>query len=342
MLFNNFYVSKGKWGGVTRLSISRIDTLWIEKYRPKTLDEVVDQKEAVEGIKNLIKNIEETPHLLFAGPPGTGKTTLALVIAHILYGDNWRDYTLELNASDERGINVIREKVKIFSQYFTPSKNISFKLVILDEADMMTSEAQTALRRIMEIYSRTTRFILICNYLTRIISPIQSRCAIFRFKRIPEELSINYLKEICEDEEIPCTQDVISRIYKYSEGDLRKAINLLQSVANASGGKPTVNDVDEIVGKISPGIIGKIVDYLRMGEFKSALDELFNFKTVSGIDGQEIIKLLLNEFISRNLINPKIAEVLAKYDFRLTEGAYEEIQLTSMLAELMAAYKGSG
>ncbi|MEM0056876.1 MAG: replication factor C small subunit [Candidatus Geothermarchaeota archaeon] len=323
------------------MSIALVRTLWIEKYRPKTLDEVVNQEEVVNGIKNLLANIEEMPHLLFAGPPGTGKTTLALIISRTIYGDNWRDYTLELNASDERGINVIRERVKVFSQYFTPSKEIPFKLVILDEADMMTPEAQTALRRIMEMYSRTTRFILIGNYLTRIISPIQSRCAIFRFRRLSENDVISYLSRICANEGVQCSVEVLKRIYEHSGGDMRKALNILQAVAHISFGRPTLNDVEEVVGKMSPATIGRIIDQLKLGDFRQSVTDLFSYMTASGLDGQEIIKLIFNELLERNLLTPQIADVLAKYDFRLTEGAYEEIQLTAMLAEIMQFLRSS-
>jgi replication factor C small subunit len=206
----------------------------------------------------------------------------------------------------------------------------------------MTSEAQTALRRIMEIYSRTTRFILICNYLTRIIGPIQSRCAIYRFKRIPHELAIRYLRHICESENVVCGDEVLDRVFQVSSGDLRRAINLLQSVANASGGSPTVEDVDEVAGKFGSRVMRGIIEKVRVGDFKEAVNSLFEFKASSGVDGQEIIKLILNELMVNNLLNPKVAEILAKYDFRMSEGAYEEIQLTALLAELSDVLKGFG
>lgn len=312
-----------------------VELLWIEKYRPKKLDDIVNQEEVITGLKNLIKSdIKEMPHLLFAGPPGTGKTTTALALAREIYGSDWRDYVLELNASDERGINVIRERVKIFSQYFTPTEKAPFKIVILDEADMMTSEAQTALRRIMEVHARVTRFILICNYITRIISPIQSRTAIFRFKRLPKEEAINYLSMICKSEKIECGKEILDKIYQVSAGDLRKAINLLQSVSTLTGGKPTIKDVDALVGKATPEAVVKLVDSLRMGNFNEARNILFDFKSVSNLDGQEVIKLIFNELMMRNLLTPEVAETLAEYEYRILSSAYDEIQLTALLAKL--------
>jgi len=224
--------------------------------------------------------------------------------------------------------------VKIFSQYFTPTEKAPFKIVILDEADMMTSEAQTALRRIMEVHARVTRFILICNYITRIISPIQSRTAIFRFKRLPKEEAINYLSMICKSEKIECGKEVLDKIYQVSAGDLRKAINLLQSVSTLTGGKPTIKDVDALVGKATPEAVVKLVDSLRMGNFNEARNILFDFKSVSNLDGQEVIKLIFNELMMRNLLTPEVAETLAEYEYRILSSAYDEIQLTALLAKL--------
>jgi len=317
--------------------------LWIEKYRPKTLDEVVNQEEVVEGLKNLLSsNVSDMPHLLFAGPPGTGKTTVALAFARELYGDHWREYVLELNASDERGINVIREKVKIFAQYFSPTEEAPFKLVILDEADMMTAEAQTALRRIMEVNARVTRFILICNYLNRIISPIQSRTAIFRFKRLSYEDAKSYLMMICSKEGVECSEDLIRKIYEVSMGDLRKAINLLQSAATVSGGRPTPDVVDRIVGTASPEAVSRIVDYMRMGDFNNARATLYDFMSVSGLDAGEVLRLLYSEMVSRNLLTPEIAEAMAEAEYRIQFSSNPEIQLVALVARITSSMRGEG
>ena len=208
------------------------ELLWAEKYRPRSLAEVVNQKEVVERLKKFVAE-KNVPHMLFAGPPGTGKTTVAHAFAHDLYGENYRQYMLELNASDERSITVIRSKVKEFARSKVTGE-VPFKIVLLDEADNMTADAQQALRRLMELYSANTRFILTANYPSKIIEPIQSRCAVFRFTPLKKEDVVGRLMYICQNENIKCYDKALELIYELSEGDMRKAINILQSAAAIS------------------------------------------------------------------------------------------------------------
>ena len=187
------------------------NAMWTEKYRPKTFDEIRGQRDIVERVKKLVKS-GNMPHLLFAGPAGVGKTTLALVIAHELYGSSWRENFLELNASDERGIDVIRDKVKNFARTKAIG-DVPFKIIYLDEADALTRDAQQALRRIMENYTATCRFILACNYSSKIIEPIQSRCTVFRFKPLPKEELIKLLEEIAKKEGLKIDKEALEALY---------------------------------------------------------------------------------------------------------------------------------
>ena len=224
-----------------RLAYHMLSTgMWVEKYRPTKLSEIVNQTEIIGSLQALIKDPTDMPHLMFSGSAGVGKTTAALCIARQILGDNARDYTLELNASDERGIGMVREKVKKFSR-FAGMAEIPFKIIILDEADEMTSDAQTALRRIIEDTAKYCRFILIANNISKIIDPIQSRCATFKFTSIPEEDMISHLENIAKKEKVKTDKKGLKAIYDYSEGDLRHAINLLQ--ATASIGEISKNNV---------------------------------------------------------------------------------------------------
>jgi replication factor C small subunit len=307
--------------------------MWVEKYRPQKISELVNQKEIVGSITALLKNVSELPHLLFSGSAGIGKTTLALCLARQILGESWKEYTLELNASDERGINMVRERVKKFSKFGGLDANIPFKIIILDEADEMTSDAQTALRRIIEDASRHCRFIMIANNISKIIEPIQSRCAVFKFTRISEKEIISHLKEIAKKEKIKADEDGLQTIFEYTEGDLRHAINLLQATASLGG--ITEENVKAAAGLTKTNDVDVVLKLALGGKLTEARNKMIELIKVYGMSESDFLKYL-NESIYKtktaNLVN--ISETIAKYDYRILSGANPEIQLSALLAEL--------
>ena len=314
--------------------------MWIEKYRPKTLDDIVNQRETVEGVQALLKTPETLPHLLFSGPPGTGKSTMALCIARHLMGDNFRRLVLELNASDERGIGVVRERIKGFSQVIQSAPSgVQYGLVILDECDEMTRDAQTALRRIMETSSRTCRFILICNYQSGIIEPIQSRCSIFRFRQLEKKDAVVYLKTICKAEHVSADQGVLERIFDVSEGDLRRAINSLQVAATSSeAGKLNLTQLSKIAPEDEGDSVRAMLLTAIQGNFPKARDLMYELMGKRGMSGREILRTANREVLRISELEPKkqveVVRLLGEYDFRLSQGANEDIQLSAMLAQI--------
>jgi replication factor C small subunit len=320
------------------MAINEEALMWVEKYRPKTLDDVVGLKDIVESLKAFMKNPKTMPHLMLAGIPGTGKTTIALAIAHELYGSNWRNFTLELNASDERGIDTVRDRIKDFSRYSRSGfGEIPFALIILDECDQMTGPAQTALRRIMETSSRTSRFILICNQSSKIIEPIQSRCAIFRFSRLDKQAMKEQLQCIATKENITLQPEAADRIVDYSEGDLRHAINALQT---ASAYKPDCVDektVSMVIGEASPMQVQKMIRKALYGDFIEARKTMYEIMGSFGFSGNEIIRQVQREIFKMSDLTPEqkaeISNIIGEYDYRLTQGANSDIQLSALLAQ---------
>ncbi len=306
--------------------------MWTEKYRPKELKDLVNQSVVKERLTNLIKKPEDMPHLLFAGPPGTGKTTAALCIARQVLKDAWRDNTLELNASDERGIETVRERVKVFARY--TDVRVPFRIIILDEADEMTSNAQTALRRIMEESSRVCRFILICNYPSGIIEPIQSRSALFYFTLLSKEDVTNYLKEILKKEGIEnYIPKALELIYEITKGDLRQAINFLQAVTTL--GNITEENVRKVSGLSVKAKVNEVINLALKGKFKESRESLVELTKVYGMQERDFIKYAGDYLFSLNLGKmDEVAKILAEYDYRLIMGANPEIQMVALLAEL--------
>ena len=307
--------------------------MWVEKYRPMKLFSIVNQKEVIGSLKSLLKNVSEIPHLMFSGSAGVGKTTTALCLAREILGEYWKEYTLELNASDERGINMVRDRVKKFARFLGLDTKIPFKLIILDEADEMTSDAQTALRRIIEDTAKYCRFILIANNISKIIEPLQSRCAVFKFTRISEKEVVSYLEEICKKEKIKFDEKGLKTIYSYSEGDMRHSINILQATAS-------LGIVNESNVKISAGLtktsdVGEILKLAMTGKLSDARNKMIELIKIYGMSESDFLKYLNEE--SYKIKTSRLSEILetiAKYDYRLIIGASPEIQLSALLAEL--------
>lgn len=310
---------------------------WVEKYRPMRLGEVVNQKEIISRLNQFV-NDRSMPHLIFAGPAGIGKTTCALaMVREIYYKKMVPNVTyLELNASDARGIDVIRTIIKDFAKA-KPPLDIPFKILILDEADNMTAPAQQALRRTMEKYTRNCRMILICNYSNKIILPIQSRAVVFRFSKLSKKDIKERLKIIASKEKFKIDESGLNALVQVSMGDLRRAINYLQSSSTIS---EEVNDeiIFRIAGEVPSEDIKKILQYSIKGELQLAKSILDHLVREYGLSGSNLIRQMHREVYNLNISEDQkieIIKILAEIEYRLSQGGSEEIQLNALLAKII-------
>ncbi|QKQ98462.1 replication factor C small subunit [Candidatus Nanohaloarchaea archaeon] len=308
-------------------------SIWTEKYRPDSLDEVVGQEDIVDRLSAFVEE-DSVPHILFAGPAGTGKTTSAIAMAKDLYGDEWKQNFMETNASDERGIDVVREKIKDFAR--TKPINAEYKIIFLDEADALTSDAQQALRRTMEQFSDNCRFILSCNYSSKIIDPIQSRCAVFRFNRLEQEKVEDYIERLGKEEGFKISQDAIDAIMRVSDGDLRRVTNILQT-ASIQNDEIEEEDIYAVAASLRPDEIREILDKALDGDFIDAREDLAEIMINRGLDGQDVINSIHREVFDLDISDDaklEIVEQLGEFEFRIAEGGSSDIQIESLLAKI--------
>jgi len=312
-------------------------TIWIEKYRPRRLDEMVGQKDIVVRLKSYVKT-GNLPHLLFAGSAGVGKTTAAVALAREFFGESWQTNFREMNASDERGIDVVRNQIKEFART-SPLGGAQFKILFLDEADALTTDAQAALRRTMETYARTCRFILSCNYSSKIIDPIQSRCAIYRFRPLDREAIIEEIRRIASAEGLTVSEEALDAIVYVAAGDMRKAINALQGAAIIS---PEIDEkmIYSITATARPDEIDELLNLSIAGRFDEAEKVLSDLTRVRGIAPNELINQCYRALIQRDIDRPlkvKLIDALGEADFRLSEGANSDIQMEALIARFVLA-----
>lgn len=308
------------------------EEIWVEKYRPQKLSEIVGQQEIVSRLQTFVDK-KILPHLLFAGPAGTGKTTAALCIVRELFGDEWRQNLLELNASDERGIDTVRTKVKDYART-RPIGDVPYKIILLDESDALTADAQHALRRTMEMFTHSTRFILDCNFSSRIIEPIQSRCAIFRFRRLTDKDMEQMFKRIARGEKLILAPEAIKAIIYVSGGDMRKAINVLQSAA-AVKKKVDEKSIYDVSAIAKPEEVRQMLELAVAGKFDEARNKLHELLIDRGLAGEDVLEQVHREIFNLKLperTKIELVDKLGEFSFRLTQGANERIQLEAMLA----------
>ncbi|HIG92947.1 MAG: replication factor C small subunit, replication factor C small subunit [archaeon GW2011_AR9] len=314
-------------------------TIWTEKYRPSTFAEIRGQQEIIEKVEAFVKS-GNMPHLLFSGPAGVGKTTLSLVIAKQLFGENWRENTLELNASDERGIDVVRVKVKDFARTKAIG-NVPFKLIYLDESDALTKEAQQALRRTMENYTKTCRFILSCNYSSKIIDPIQSRCAVFRFKPLSETEIMPVIDNIAKQENIKITLEAKKALYEICDGDCRRLENIMQSCAVLKK-EIDAELVYSMASVAKPKEVKEVLELALKGNFLESRKKLLNLMLDYGLSGLDVIKQIQKEIWNLTAADRQKVELVdqcGEVEFRMVEGSDEYLQLESFLAFVMMVAK---
>jgi replication factor C subunit 2/4 len=312
---------------------------WVEKYRPSNLNEISAQTNVVKSLKASLQT-KNIPHLIFFGPSGCGKTSTILALSKELFGtENYSDRIIELNASDERGINVIREKIKTYAKQSV--KNIKnappWKIIILDEADTMTSDSQFALRRIMEQYSKITRFCIICNYHNKIIDPIISRCSLFRFKPIESKEIIKKLNYVCEKENLKCSDKLLEKIVEICRGDLRKAINLLQKCYNSFGDKINEELLDEISGIIPLIKFNKLMEHVFKKETQ-IVDQIVNELFLEGYSMVNQVIIFHNYILNSKLTSQQKSNILCKLadiDQNLIKGCDEYIQCMRLVYHIM-------